>query len=417
MNIIRDKTNRLNLSPMDIYFIVNEGESSEVINFLEDINNTKSLTQGVFKFHLIQRDKNEASFIKNFSGENNVVLRLVENLGEGHQYLIDQINLTPNNEFVLRDLKKFLLMACRQDIANIRKRITSYSSVNPEKDERIESFDNFISILQHVIEEYKEKEYLSGNSDSNALRHAVPGLLDDIIAEYPSFGYDMAQIIRQNKNTKKKVKDKAIARICDVIKDILGVNNFEDFDNFNGKERDKKEYLKYIPKELFIELPTQINKKLPKRKRVIEFPLYIRGEKLKSSIKFISADRGILYALILVKQREGTFLKRRDFFKIKPQESELKWMKDIYDNLNPKGNFLEWYEKMGAEEGHVLSVIKSHARKQIDDDLENNPEIIFFLNILTTDTRKDTKYKIALSPENILLPGEIEQSNKSDISE
>ena len=296
MNIIKDKSRTLNLSPTNIYFLVRENEIPKIISFAEEFNNSPSLNRGIFKIFPLEAENQESRSIQNLIGSDNVVVRLIENLGDDHQYLIDQINLNQNNELVLRDLKKFLLMASRQDIANIHKRINSYSPENPEEDDRIELFGNFISILQKAIDKYEEQS--QGNYDSNALGKTMPGLLDDIIAEYPSFVTDMAQVMRQNLNTKKKVKDKALARICEVIQDILGVSDFENLKSFKGEEQPEEKYSSNIPKELFIVLPTKVNEKLSKQDRVIEFPIYLRNKKL-DSIKFTSPDRGVLYALII----------------------------------------------------------------------------------------------------------------------
>ena len=90
MNIIKDTSQRLNLSPMDIYFIVKEGESPQVVKFLELLNNNHSLTQGIFKFHLVVADKDEYPYINEISGENNLILRLIENLGDNHEYIVHQ---------------------------------------------------------------------------------------------------------------------------------------------------------------------------------------------------------------------------------------------------------------------------------------------------------------------------------------
>lgn len=416
MNIIKDKSKRLNLSPMETFFIVKE-ESPKVVKLLEELNNDPSLTQGIFKFKILSSEM-EDSHIKNFSGENNVILRLIENLGDEHQYLVNQINLNQSLENVLNDLKRFLGMASRQDIANIHKRINSYSSENPEDDDRTEVFEKFAKLLENAIKEYEGEETVIGDSDFNALGEKIPGLLDDIIDKYPSFGYDMTKIIKSNLTTNKKIKDGALARVCDVIKDILGVTDFEEILGQGGKENAQKDYLKYLPKELFIVLPLNINKKLPKNKRIIEFPIFAGNKKI-DSIKFISPDRGILYTLILVKQREKSYLRREDFLLSKPQEhlNELEWIKNIFENLNPKGDFLKWYDKMGSDSGHPLSVVKSHTMSQIDKCLEDKPEINFFLNIKSEDTRSNTKYKISLSPENILLPEEVRNLNNMEISE
>lgn len=405
MNIVKDDKLGLNSSPMEIYFLVDKNESPEKAEFIGGLNDDFSLTRGIFKFRLFPTEQDEVKDIKNLIGENNMFLRLIENLGEEQEYLVDQINLNQGQENILKDIRRFLMIASRQDIHNIHKRINSYSPDKEGKDNRIELFGKFALLLQNLIKEYEEKEKSSiGNSDANDLKHFSPDLVEEILKVYPSFVYDVENVMK--KLSSRKNKDKSLERLCVVIQDILGVKDFEGFKKLKNNKVKKGTLKINIPEQLYIYLPEKIDGTQKKSERKIKFPIYLGGKKFKQDLEFLSPERGVLYAMVLAAQREGWFLKRSDFVTPFPNPDVLTWMESIFKPLNPNGNFSNWYKKISADEGHPLSMLKSHTSTQICTNFGDYPQIVPFIDLISEDKDSETRYRIILPSENIGLPNE-----------
>ena len=392
MNIIKDESKSLKLSPLNIYLLARENEFPKVLSLAEEFNSSPALNRGMFKIFPLEADKEESRSFQNLPGENNIVVRLIENLGEDPRYLASKIDFSLWHEEIVKDLKEFLIFAARQDIANIYKRINSYTSINSETDERRKLLTKFSDLLQSAIEIYEGKDdgelRLQESSDSNALYHSIPGLVDKWVEHHK----DQIQSIK-SKYSKGKLQQEDISELIGLLDDLTSIS----------------EEVEFNP-DIQVEVVFEKRKKkadgkgYTKAKRV--FKIYDKGKEI-AAIDFNSKDPTLLYVLMLIKQKEGDFLRREDILRNNAKAPSMKWISRAFHYLYPEEIFESWVAQMTSASqyiGHRLSDAKGKVNRSILNSSVKSPKIIRYLNLFSEDEEDDLYYKTNLRPQNIILP-------------
>lgn len=392
MNIIKDKSKILNLSPLNIYLLARKNEIPKIISLAEEFNNNPVLNMGIFKILPLEADTEDSLSIQNLLGPDNVIIRLIEKLRDDPQYLVGKIDLKFSREEVIKNLKEFLKMAARQDIANILQRKNSYTTVNNEIDYRSKLLTKFSELLQNVIDTYDNRYPApQGNSDSNAFYQSIPGLADKWVEHHK----DLIQSIN-SKYSKGKLEQKDISKLITILEDLTSISG----------------EVKFNP-DIQVELVFERRKKkkdgkgYTKAKRV--FKIYEKGKEI-AALDFTSKDPTLLYVLMLIKQKEGEFLRREDILRNDAHAPSMKWISRVFNYLYPEEIFESWVSKMKSGSpypGHRLSDAKGKVNRSILSSSVKSPKIIRYLNLFSEDEEDDLYYKTHLHPQNIILPKEL----------
>ena len=395
MNIIKDKSRTLNISPVNIYLLARENEFPKIISLAEEFNNNPSLNRGMFKIFPLEADKEDSRSIQNLLGSDNVVIRLIEKLGEEPHYLIGKIDFRISREEVIKNLKEFLIMAARQDIVNILRRKNSYASGNIETDERSKLLTKFSVLLQSAIEAYEEREVRDsapqGDSDSNAFYHSIPGLADTWLEHYK----EKIDAIK-SRHSKGKLEQKDISVMIDILNDLTSIS-------------EKVEFNPGITVQLIFERRKKKDDGTGYTKPKRVFKIFDKGKEI-ASINFASKDPTLLYVLMLIKQKEGESLKREDILRSNPNAHSMKWISRVFNYLYPEEIYESWLSKMTSAKpyyGHRLSDAKGKVNRSILNSLKKNPNLIRYFNMFSEDEEDDLYYKTSLYPQNIILPKEL----------
>lgn len=389
------------LSPFNIYLSFTDIERPRQKYLLEVLNQDSGLTQNVFKF--IPLEEISADLVPRIKG-NNVIIRLIGNKSNKLSFKTGKILLFQDKNKVKINLAAFLIDVCKSDIANIKSRIDFYLGGENKYDDRpqiLKQLSDGFSVIEENLKIYgkSKRDSIKDNYSeySNYLGNYIPGLTDMFIEHYRDDIIDV-----KSKYKKGCLKDCDIKKIVDLLNDLSSVS-------------EEPEHNPFLRVELLYNKGIKNPKGGWENKPERSFKIIDRNN-LITTIDFKSKDATMLFALMLYQQRENRFLKRDDLLRVNPLSKSISWIKNIFDFLYPGDSYEDWYKKMVGNPikyGQRVYDTKGKINRAVMTALKQNPKYVPYLYMDVDDDAEACKYKLQLSPENIILPKELQNKIKN----
>lgn len=375
MITIDDEKRLLNLHYMAIYLMLTPEEIDQYGSKLQELNNFKSLTRGLFVFYVVK--KSDTLYEKFPEGmirairQNNLFIRLANTIHGAYCYGMDSIDLTLEAEALRNNLDSFVDEVCKKNINNLdilEHRITSSSRAEILR-------YRSMNMVAEVFLRARDRNYFS---EEEAIYETIERYISS-----PSFAdsHDIFEAYLAND-------------IYRIDKDINETNKPSTHPSISVT-------IKYVPADKV--------RKNGTTKKGLGMEYDINGQIVP--VLFGSRDQFFLYAAVLMAQIEGKQLKR-EHFTSRVTPSTRKWLSEHFKIFSFDENFDAWFEKVNRHgKAARINDAKSKINKILWDVLSKNHKDAYHYCCLITENPHSEKtcYKIDISKAQIHLDEAFQQ--------
>lgn len=372
MITIRDEKKLLNLKQTEIYFLLTSVENvlyAQKLKYLSFVKDGRRF----FHFNIVVKGEEPYSEFKNIitgaASSCNVIVRLVDHIHGIYFYGLDVIDLTQSLDALRKSISEFIDQVCKENMNQLevlmeRHTSTSIDAMRRYKNEGI------------ICEEFRK-----------ILNHENPGTAGDQLLQ------------RENKTTDR---DESLAIIQGAVDNTMSGKLAKEYCERIKPDRhpDITVTIKKVPTGQLRRSPNVACPKTMRTAYGVEF--YIDG--IVVPVYFGNADMTMLYIAALLKQKDGTAIKKNNFTS-HGDKSIKEWLHMLYNKLAMRNDFSHWFEAISANEAHRINDAKAKINtalwKVLCDEFKDAYHYCF---IETSGARsRDSHYKIRIYPEDILM--------------
>ena len=430
MKIFIDKQRQLNYHPLVTYIILSPTEYKEYAESIEQLNDSHSLTRGIFKFRAIERGEKYScdlsteltSTIKRF----NVILRLVDNNEGCYNYALSKLKFLPDSEIDEFSLREFITVVCKQNVKILKSQLDTAES----NSENYTLISTLVQCFKDAIN-YKDVEHIGLPLGKSSPFGSPQGCFDNMspltdsdlcchlpssIAVYRDTVY--GGLIGQEAKS-------AFKEIMKYLEMLMDAADMEESDKYaqgsvdDSKSEDFKADL--YSRNKYGECPdikiniTRIMPNLRRRVRKAWGVEIIVGDTV-TPIYFGSVTALMVYVGTLLKHKAGNRMTREAFKRslpepnsLTPRHEDVKWLHQLYRVMCAGAikEFNEWYNDLKKDRYRAVSQGKSVANRIITTNMKQLFKALYYCKIHDIEVDKEKYYYIEIPPENIIVPKEL----------
>lgn len=368
MIIIEDKQRILNLNHMAIYLMVTADEMSTYGNKLSNLNTFGTLTRGIFRFEVVEKGSTPyekmPEELTRATQNSNILVRLINSIHEVYCYGMDYVDLSLDERGFRKELNDIVNDICEKNVMQLDILCSRYTSTSIKAIQ--EYREN--NIARDVFERALRKERIPKNEHQNDHLTRIAKTTD--LPESLAIAKDALTIPYS-----EKIEQERCEREAPTIRPAISIT------------------IKYVPTGEFYENGNP--------KKCLGFEFVINDDIVPFPIK--NTDYIFFYSAVLLANREGIHLRRRDFTNDAPTDKK-EWLQRLFSALTFARSFDDWFRAINAHGPAArINDAKSKFNKGLWDILSDRHKDAYYYCCLVTENPRtqNTHYKIRINSQNI----------------
>ena len=368
MIIIEDKQRILNLNHMAIYLMVTADEMSTYGNKLNNLNTFGTLTRNIFRFEVVEKGSTPYEKmpieLTRATQNSNILVRLINSIHDVYCYGLDYVDLSLGERDFHKKLNDIVNDICEKNIMQLDILCSRSTSTSIKAIQRYTGN----SIAKDVFERALRKERIPKDEHQNDQLMSIAKTTD-------------------------------MPESLEIAKDAL-TNPYSDKIERERCEREAPTSRPRISVTVK-NVPTGKFYRNGRPKICLGFEFVINGDVIPFPVNKI--DQTFLYSAVLLANREGIHLRRRDFTNEAPADKK-EWLQRLFSALSFDGIFYEW---LRAANNNGPAARINDAKSKIDKALwevlsDQHKDAYYYCCLITEKPRtQDTRYKIRIDSQNI----------------
>lgn len=419
MNIIKDEQRQINLHPLMIYLVMSSEDCKERAAAVNRMNRRHAFTRNLFKFRTIEhidKQNNEISTeLANYIKRYNMIVRLIDNTDNSFYYAVRKINFNLNDAEVGSAIQKFVGGVCKKNFDSLSKKIETLLLQGDVSIERILSLQQMQKTFYDAMttEGIKPK----GGPISTTEKDIIENPKDKMSQENTINGQAAV-----NANTPESIAPsiESYTGAPDRSTSDAIVTGLYDASRATALKRDLRQRTPpQVPLTVSVEVKQIVKRVLKNGREKKDYGVvFMVNHQEAHPVRFGSKDQRMLYLCTLLRKKIGEKMYLHEFYhnsKGQSHKSRFKrgtstnWLKAVYDAIFPNDgrDYADWIEK--AKSGRPLHQGKTQSNSSIAKALgEENPGLYYCVVNTIEDEIGDSYYDIKISPENIIIPHELQ---------
>lgn len=368
MIIIEDKQRILNLNHMAIYLMVTADEMSTYGNKLNNLNTFGTLTRNIFRFEVVEKGSTPYEKmpieLTRATQNSNILVRLINSIHDVYCYGLDYVDLSLGERDFHIKLNDIVNDICEKNIMQLDILCSRSTSTSIKAIQRYTGN----SIAKDVFERALRKERIPKDEHQNDQLMSIAKTTD--MPESLEIAKDALTNPYSDKIERERCEREAPStrpRISVTVKNVPTGEFYEDGN--------------------------------PQKSLGLEF--IINGDVIPFPVK--NKDHLFLYSAVLLANREGIRLRRRDFTNEAPTDKK-DWLQRLFSAFAFPRSFDDWFRVINA---HGPAARINDAKSKIDKALwevlsDQHKDAYYYCCLITEKPRtQDTRYKIRIDSQNI----------------